>query len=35
MLGRRLVNAFSKDGHGGSYMPYWNINQPADNITGA
>jgi alkylation response protein AidB-like acyl-CoA dehydrogenase len=23
MLGRRLVNAFAKDGHGGSYMPSW------------
>lgn len=35
MLGRRLVNAFSKDGHGGSYMPSWGTSQPADTITGA
>lgn len=35
MLGRRLVNAFSKDGHGGSFMPSWSTSQPADNITGA
>ena len=35
MLGRRLVNAFVKDGHGGSYMPSWKIGQPAETLTGA
>lgn len=25
MLGRRLVTAFAKDGHGGSYMPLWKV----------
>jgi alkylation response protein AidB-like acyl-CoA dehydrogenase len=35
MLGRRLVNAFAKDGHGGSYMPSWKTGRAIETPTGA
>jgi alkylation response protein AidB-like acyl-CoA dehydrogenase len=35
MLGRRLVNAFAKDGHGGSYMPSWKTGTRSEAPTGA
>jgi alkylation response protein AidB-like acyl-CoA dehydrogenase len=35
MLGRRLVNAFAKDGHGGSYMPSWKTGRAIETLTGA
>jgi alkylation response protein AidB-like acyl-CoA dehydrogenase len=35
MLGRRLVKAFAKDGHGGSYMPSWKTGPTSEAPTGA
>jgi alkylation response protein AidB-like acyl-CoA dehydrogenase len=35
MLGRRLVNAFAKDGHSGSFMPSWKTGRTTETPTGA
>lgn len=34
MLGRRLVNAFAKDGHSGSFLPSWKTGRTTETPTG-